>query len=42
MRVRNGDTPMATRHAFRAAPTINDPLGKYWSDHVLVHNANTI
>ncbi|QDG79369.1 site-specific integrase [Labrenzia sp. PHM005] len=41
VRVRNGDDPMATRHAFRAAPTINDLLDKYWSDHVLVHNAKT-
>lgn len=40
-RIRNGEDPMATRHSFRAAPTINDLLDKYWSDHVLVHNAKT-
>ncbi|WP_420340551.1 integrase arm-type DNA-binding domain-containing protein [Roseibium sp.] len=36
-----GEDPLAARHALRAAPTINDLMDRYLSDHVLVHNAKS-
>ncbi|QDG76719.1 site-specific integrase [Labrenzia sp. PHM005] len=39
VQVRNGHDPLMTRQGLRSAPTINDLLDKYWSDHVMVHNA---
>ncbi|MTH96130.1 site-specific integrase [Roseibium sp. RKSG952] len=40
-KIRNGEDPLAHRRALRSAPTVNDLMDRYWSEHVLVHNAQT-
>jgi len=38
-RVISGEDPMTERRTFRTAPTVNDLLDRYLSDHVALHNA---